>query len=69
MKITDLINQLNTIHEQHGDLDVVNGFGFCGYGAPVTSVEVVTAKTIEDDDLKVVDFEISQEAIVAIDGF
>lgn len=69
MKITDLIDKLNTIREQHGDLDVVTGCALTGYGNEITDLTVTESKDVNDNDLTVVDLEMSDESLVADGGF
>ena len=69
MKITDLIDQLTKIREEHGDLDVVHGIDQTGYGNVITNAEVQTGETEDGNELNVVDLAIDDESLVAVGGF
>lgn len=69
MKASQLVEALQEIIAKHGDLVVVSGVARSGYGETVLSVEIVTAKTITDEDQTVIDLVLDDESTVAVGGF
>jgi len=69
MKATALIEQLQAAVDEHGDLEVVSGVTRSGYGEEVLSISCKTAKTLEGQDIAVLDLVLSEESLCAVGGF
>jgi hypothetical protein len=64
MKATALIEQLQAAVDEHGDLEVMSGVTRSGYGEEVLSISCKTAKTLEGQDIAVLDLVLSEESLL-----